>query len=112
MSTSDLTSAEPRQPADSASPEKPAASSGGSSGGSGRGRGRRDGGRAGLGWYTGLFALSVVFTAPLLWMVLTSFKAKSEALRVPPTWLPEEISFEAYRKILGADSQAPVLTWF
>ncbi|MQA27080.1 MAG: ABC transporter permease subunit [Micromonosporaceae bacterium] len=68
--------------------------------------------RPGLGWYTGLLGLSLVFVAPLVWMVVTSFKHKNEALRIPPTWLPTEVSTEGYDTILGADSQSPVLTWF
>jgi multiple sugar transport system permease protein len=66
----------------------------------------------GLGWYTGLIALSVVFVAPLLWMVVSSFKTRNEALRIPPTWWPLEPTNRAYDTILGADSQAPVFTWF
>jgi multiple sugar transport system permease protein len=65
-----------------------------------------------LGWYTGLIALSVLFVVPLLWMVLTSFKTRGEALRIPPTWWPSELSTRAYQTILGDDSQAPVFTWF
>lgn len=65
-----------------------------------------------LGWYTGLIALSVLFVVPLLWMVLTSFKTRGEALRIPPTWWPSELSTRAYQTILGDDSQAPILTWF
>ncbi|HEX2419680.1 MAG TPA: carbohydrate ABC transporter permease [Micromonosporaceae bacterium] len=65
-----------------------------------------------LGWYTRLIAISVVFVAPLLWMVVTSIKDRNEALRIPPTWWPSELSTRAYQTILGDESQAPVLTWF
>ncbi|MGH3648887.1 MAG: carbohydrate ABC transporter permease [Micromonosporaceae bacterium] len=68
--------------------------------------------RPGLAWYTGLLGLSVVFAAPLLWMMVTSFKDKNEALRIPPSFLPEETSTDAYQEVLGAASQAPVFTWF
>ncbi len=68
--------------------------------------------RPGVGWYTVLFGLSVVFVAPLLWMIITSFKAKDEAMRIPPTWWPSEWSTRGYETILGADSQSPVFTWF
>lgn len=73
-------------------------------------RRRRSG--VGLGWYTGMLALSLVFVAPLLWMLVTSFKTKTEATRIPPTLLPSEGSTRGYETILGVDSQAPVLTWF
>ena len=65
-----------------------------------------------LGWYTGLIAISVVFVAPLLWMVVSSFKTRDEALRIPPTWWPSEPTTRAYQTILGSESQAPVFTWF
>lgn len=65
-----------------------------------------------LAWYTSLIGLSVVFVAPLLWMVVSSFKTRDEALSIPPTWWPSEITTRAYDTILGADSQAPVFTWF
>ena len=74
------------------------------------GRSRRSG--VGIGWYTGLIGLSVVFVAPLLWMAVTSVKAKDEAMRIPPTWLPTEVSSRGYETILGIDSQSPVFTWF
>jgi multiple sugar transport system permease protein len=68
--------------------------------------------RPGIAWYTMLTALSLVFVAPLVWMLLTSFKGRNEALRIPPTWWPQDITFDAYRTILGDVSQTPVLTWF
>lgn len=68
--------------------------------------------RPGIAWYTMLVGLSLVFVAPLVWMFLTSFKSRDEALRIPPTFLPEQVSGKGYRTILGDDSQAPVLTWF
>lgn len=66
----------------------------------------------GLAWYSGLLAISVIFVAPLLWMVITSTKDRNEGLRIPPTWWPAEPTTRAYQTILGTDSQAPVLTWF
>ncbi|ADD39924.1 carbohydrate ABC transporter permease [Stackebrandtia nassauensis] len=68
--------------------------------------------RPGIAWYTMLIGLSLVFVAPLVWMFLTSFKTRNEALAIPPTFLPEEFSTKGYQTILGDDSQAPVLTWF
>lgn len=39
----------------------------------------------------GLFVLS-----PFLWMILTSLKPETEALRIPATWLPEKPTLAAY----------------
>lgn len=36
-----------------------------------------------------LIIVSVIFLGPFLWMVFTSFKPLAEALRLPPTFLPE-----------------------
>ena len=36
-----------------------------------------------------LILVSIVFLGPFLWMVFTSFKPLAEALRLPPTFLPE-----------------------
>lgn len=36
-----------------------------------------------------LILVSIVFLGPFLWMVFTSFKPHAEALRLPPTFLPE-----------------------
>lgn len=68
--------------------------------------------RPGIGWYTTLIGLSIVFVAPLVWMLLTSFKGRNESLRIPPTFLPEEPTTTGYQTIFGEGSQAPVLTWF
>ncbi|HZE41238.1 MAG TPA: carbohydrate ABC transporter permease [Stackebrandtia sp.] len=67
---------------------------------------------ASIGWYTILIGLSLVFIAPLVWMFITSLKSRDEALRMPPTILPEHVSGKGYGTIMGGDSQAPVLTWF
>jgi len=37
---------------------------------------------------------------PFAWMVLTSLKTDAEALRIPPTLLPEELTFQAYVDVL------------
>lgn len=36
-----------------------------------------------------LILVSIIFLGPFLWMVFTSFKPFAEALRLPPTFLPE-----------------------
>jgi multiple sugar transport system permease protein len=66
----------------------------------------------GVAWYSLLGLLSLVFIAPLVWMLTTSFKSADEATRVPPTLLPEDPTTSAYATLFGGDSQAPVLRWF
>jgi multiple sugar transport system permease protein len=66
----------------------------------------------GIAWYTMLIGLSLVFIAPLLWMLVTSFKTAGEATQVPPTILPEDPTLRAYDTLFTGNSQTPVLRWF
>ncbi len=61
--------------------------------------------------YLVLIGLALLFISPLLFMLVTSFKTRSEATAVPPTWVPENPTGQAYSDILNA-SDTPVLTWF
>jgi multiple sugar transport system permease protein len=49
--------------------------------------------------YAGLILLTVMFVAPLLWMLSTSFKTNVEATQLPPNWIPEDFTTEAYSTI-------------
>lgn len=57
-----------------------------------------------------LFAWTVVLVVafPLVWMGLTSVKPQFELFRNPPTFLPETITFEHYRRLLV---ETPFLTY-
>ncbi|BAL89638.1 putative ABC transporter permease protein [Actinoplanes missouriensis 431] len=66
----------------------------------------------GIAWYTVLLGLSLIFIAPLVWMLLTSIKTPGEATQVPPTLFPQKITTEAYGTLFEAGSQTPVLRWF
>jgi multiple sugar transport system permease protein len=66
----------------------------------------------GIAWYTLLGLLSLVFIAPVVWMLTTSFKSADEATRVPPTIMPENPTTGAYDTLFTGDSQTPVLRWF
>jgi multiple sugar transport system permease protein len=66
----------------------------------------------GIAWYSLLGLLSLVFIAPIVWMLTTSFKSADEATRVPPTILPAEPTTSAYDTLFTGDSQTPVLRWF
>ena len=60
-----------------------------------------------LNLVTWSIVLAVAF--PLIWMVLTSIKPQNELFRIPPTFLPEAVTFEHYWRLL---SQTPFLTYF
>jgi multiple sugar transport system permease protein len=49
-----------------------------------------------------LFAWTIVFVTafPLVWMVITSVKPQFELFRIPPTFWPEQITFEHYARLL------------
>jgi multiple sugar transport system permease protein len=49
-----------------------------------------------------LLAWTVVFVTafPLVWMVITSVKPQFELFRIPPTFWPEQITFEHYARLL------------
>ncbi|NED98630.1 carbohydrate ABC transporter permease [Phytoactinopolyspora halotolerans] len=76
-----------------------------------RPRHRRNGVRWRRGpFYVVLFALSVIFFAPILWMISTSFKTRGDATALPPEWIPPTFSTEGYTTLFR-DAQAPVLRW-
>ena len=66
----------------------------------------------GIAWYTVLIGLSLIFVAPLIWMLLTSLKTPGEATRVPPTVLPQDPTTSAFDTLFTGSSQTPVLRWF
>lgn len=57
-----------------------------------------------------LMAWSIVFVVafPLVWMVITSVKPQFELFRIPPTFWPEQITFEHYTRLLF---ETPFLTY-
>jgi multiple sugar transport system permease protein len=61
--------------------------------------------------YAGLVLLTLVFVAPLLWMLSTSLKPNYLTTRFPPQWIPQGISNEGYSTILTTSSATPVLQW-
>jgi len=62
--------------------------------------------------YAGLVLLTLVFVAPLLWMLSTSLKPNYMTTRFPPQWIPRDFSGEGYQTILTTTSGNPVLQWF
>ncbi len=61
--------------------------------------------------YVVLILLAVLFISPLIFMLVTSFKTRVEAAGIPPTWIPNDPTLQAYRTILGSEG-TPVLRWF
>jgi multiple sugar transport system permease protein len=62
--------------------------------------------------YAVLILLTVVFIAPLLWMLSTSLKPNFQTTQFPPNWIPQDFSGEGYSTILTTATQTPVLRWF
>src|SRR4051794_12350542 len=54
--------------------------------------------------------LTITFLAPLLWMLVTSFKNK-DAATSSYSWIPNPFDTSAYKTLFGSGSQ-PVLRWF
>jgi len=61
--------------------------------------------------YVVLGLLTLLFISPLVFMVLSSFKTSAGAISVPPSWIPEPFTTQAYETIFGA-TNTPVLRWF
>ncbi|NLJ25817.1 MAG: carbohydrate ABC transporter permease [Firmicutes bacterium] len=49
-----------------------------------------------------LFAMSIVFLLPILWMFTTSIKDSSQVMAYPPIWLPRPPKWENYRIAVNA----------
>ncbi|MFC4402682.1 carbohydrate ABC transporter permease [Gracilibacillus xinjiangensis] len=52
--------------------------------------------------FVALSAGAVFMIAPLLWMISTSVKTKSEVFALPPVWIPSEFDFSKYSEIWEA----------
>jgi multiple sugar transport system permease protein len=46
------------------------------------------------------WTIVLVVTFPLIWMIITSVKPQFELFRIPPTFWPEQITFEHYHRLL------------
>ena len=62
--------------------------------------------------YAALILMTLVFVAPLLWMLSTSLKPNDLTTRFPPQWIPQDFSGEGYSTITTTTSANPVLQWF
>jgi multiple sugar transport system permease protein len=66
----------------------------------------------GVGRYVLLVALALLFVSPLLFMFITSFKTRGEAASIPPSWIPDPFTTQAYETLFRAGTGTPVLRWF
>lgn len=59
--------------------------------------------------YAILVVLSAFALVPVLWMVSTAFKTTRETMTTPPTWIPTEVSLDAFGRLWA---EYPFLEWF
>ncbi|PWK06588.1 carbohydrate ABC transporter permease [Tumebacillus permanentifrigoris] len=59
-----------------------------------------------------LTVVAILWMAPLLWIISTSFKPEGQAIQLPLRWIPETITLENYRNVLGDTEQSPIFLWF
>jgi multiple sugar transport system permease protein len=57
-------------------------------------------------WLFGMFFV-LLWAAPFVWMVSTSFKPISQVMTVDVEWLPREVTLGNYRKVL----EYPIMIW-
>lgn len=61
--------------------------------------------------YAVLTAIALLIIVPLLWMLSTSFKPKSEWFLPQIYWIPKTFTWDNYEKILD-NSSLPIARWF
>ncbi|MRG60056.1 ABC transporter permease subunit [Agromyces sp. CFH 90414] len=61
--------------------------------------------------YVLLGVLALIYLSPIIFMLVTSFKTRADAAGIPPNWIPDPFTTQAYEAILTA-SGTPVLLWF
>jgi multiple sugar transport system permease protein len=62
--------------------------------------------------YVVLSVVALAFISPLIFMIVTSFKTRSDATSLPPSWIPNPFSTDAYKTLLAGTGETPVLRWF
>ncbi len=58
-----------------------------------------------------LAVIAALYLSPLVYMFVTSFKTREAAGSTEPQWIPDPISLDAYRQLLGS-ADSPIMTWF
>jgi multiple sugar transport system permease protein len=54
-----------------------------------------------------LIPASIIALLPFIWMIMSSFKSGREIRQIPPTFIPQEFTFENYQTVLN-DDQLPL----
>ncbi len=54
-----------------------------------------------VAYLIGLFLAMTIICLPGLWIVLSSLRPPVEIMAKPPVWIPQEITFEAYRAMFS-----------
>jgi len=65
---------------------------------------KRLGGWSVTGWIFLAF-ITLFSILPMAWMLMTSLKTQFGALQYPPEWIPSEITFEQYQRLLSPASE-------
>ena len=52
--------------------------------------------------YALLIAAAVVMLFPIAWMATVSVRPNVEVMKIPPDWIPQILTLDAYRKVLGS----------
>lgn len=56
--------------------------------------------------------ISIVTVLPFVWMVSTSFKLPAEAIKVPPEWIPDPVTWENYASLFNSPFLPfPLFVW-
>jgi multiple sugar transport system permease protein len=53
--------------------------------------------------------MAAIWIFPLYWAVVTSLKNEEDVLTTPPQWLPDPLSFQAYKFVV---LESPLLRWY
>ena len=64
-----------------------------------------------VAYLIGLFLAMLVICLPGLWIVLSSLRPTVEIMAKPPVWIPQEITFDAYRAMFGGVGQGGIPIW-
>ncbi|WP_308798276.1 carbohydrate ABC transporter permease [Agromyces silvae] len=62
--------------------------------------------------YVLLGIIALIYVSPIIFMIVTSFKTRGDAAGVPPSWIPDPFTTQAYETILAPGTGTPVFVWF
>lgn len=62
--------------------------------------------------YVLLGIIALIYVSPIIFMIVTSFKTRGDAAGIPPSWIPNPFTTQAYETILAPGTGTPVFIWF